>query len=398
MTLRCRKDSLCWRPSLACSFPSFLVVRALRFPLRRLRLPAAADVIAGTMRQVQQHLAAQDEDVGEPVTLQEGPRTPPTLSPGDIPWGESFQALIHPSPRAMPLSTADSVAFETPSSGDLTTAVPIPVSADLGASPSSSSPVTSVFDTSGATSVTSWTSSTSSFPAPGDFRSPEETIRGFSSDPGRVTASVTTDANDLSLAARDSSRSAPDGSFNEQPPLADDFLQADAPLRARRDQNRGHSGTTPSYHALDRSHHSEPVHRFRTQHVSGSRSAPSLHGPQLATNPLASPAARDSLLQYAHQLYLPSNDGLPTGLSPVPIEAASSSGPPQSQRQVYISQLVPLLEGLRAIHPHHIPTLLLYGCGKAAIIFRNKNPDSFHQFSTPSKTTRAASKSMTRFC
>ena len=73
-------------------------------------------------------------------------------------------------------------------------------------------------------------------------------------------------------------------------------------------------------------------------------------------NPLASTLARDSLLIYAHQIF---------NSFPLPGSIMNTSHGPKdltSPDHPFNSQLLPLLQRLRFLHPGHLPTLLLLGC------------------------------------
>lgn len=76
-----------------------------------------------------------------------------------------------------------------------------------------------------------------------------------------------------------------------------------------------------------------------------------------APNPLASTLARDSMLAYARRIFY---------TPPVP---GSVDGPSRVTDIVHIyrTQLQPLLENLRHLHPRHVPCLLLLGCVYHAI-------------------------------
>ncbi|OCB91876.1 TPR-like protein [Sanghuangporus baumii] len=78
-------------------------------------------------------------------------------------------------------------------------------------------------------------------------------------------------------------------------------------------------------------------------------------------NPLASTLARDSLLIYAHKIF---------NSFSVPGSAMKNSHEPAdvtSPDHPYNSQLLPLLQRLRTLHPEHLPTLLLLGCALYAV-------------------------------
>ena len=78
------------------------------------------------------------------------------------------------------------------------------------------------------------------------------------------------------------------------------------------------------------------------------------------SNPFASTLARDALLMHAYRIYDSPASPLPTGLSPSPIGPTITD--PSSSSHPYTTQLLPLLIALRGLHPHHLPTLLLFGC------------------------------------
>lgn len=78
------------------------------------------------------------------------------------------------------------------------------------------------------------------------------------------------------------------------------------------------------------------------------------------TNPFASALARDALLTHAYRIYNSPASPLPSGLSPAPV--CSSVTDPNSPGHAYPTQLLPLLTVLRTLHPHHLPTLLLFSC------------------------------------
>ncbi|KAL5495255.1 hypothetical protein ACEPAI_718 [Sanghuangporus weigelae] len=78
-------------------------------------------------------------------------------------------------------------------------------------------------------------------------------------------------------------------------------------------------------------------------------------------NPLASTLARDSLLIYAHKIFNSfSIPGSTVDNSHAPSDVTSPDHP-------YNSQLLPLLQRLRILHPEHLPTLLLLGCVHYAV-------------------------------
>ncbi|EJD03950.1 TPR-like protein [Fomitiporia mediterranea MF3/22] len=76
----------------------------------------------------------------------------------------------------------------------------------------------------------------------------------------------------------------------------------------------------------------------------------------ITPNPLASTLARDSLLIYAHRIF---NLSAPTTVF---ADVPRSTGNIASAGHPYNRQLLPLLQRLRALHPRHLPTLLLLGC------------------------------------
>ena len=78
------------------------------------------------------------------------------------------------------------------------------------------------------------------------------------------------------------------------------------------------------------------------------------------TNPFVSTLARDALLSQAYRIYDSPASLLPSGLSPAPVGSSVTNSILPSH--TYTMQLVPLLAALRTLHPHHLPTLLLYGC------------------------------------
>lgn len=73
-------------------------------------------------------------------------------------------------------------------------------------------------------------------------------------------------------------------------------------------------------------------------------------------NPLASTLARDSLLVYAHQIFRSSS--IPGAL----VHPSRRTLDVTSPEHAYNTQLLPLLNRLRILHPRHLPTLLLLGC------------------------------------
>ncbi|KAH7104421.1 protein prenylyltransferase [Auriculariales sp. MPI-PUGE-AT-0066] len=316
------------------------------------------------MRQSHNHASRSDDDPDR-VTLQEGPRSPPTLSTETARWGSPFQAVMTSSPASTPL-----LGVESPVVGlsGIVNSVPIGASVETN---STTSPATSLFsNSSGTTSVSSWTSD-SRFPflqhAEEERERPEVTARGFSSDPGRVTASVISD--NSSFEGRRNATASQPSTFNTQPPLPQDFLSPDAPLRAQRAQHTQPPARATRPNLYDRAWQSQLADSLRTQQAlsvsSRTHSAPSLHvPPSVEASPLATSAARDSLLSYAHQLYLSASSSMssgPAAMSAVPLVATTPSQA-HSQRSLLKTQLLPLLSGLRTMHPRHTPTLLLYGC------------------------------------
>ena len=79
--------------------------------------------------------------------------------------------------------------------------------------------------------------------------------------------------------------------------------------------------------------------------------------PEGAPNPLASSLARDLLLVYARRIF-----------HAPPISDLEDGSPRASKvDKFYRTQLVPLLNNLRSLHPRHLPCLLLLGCVYHAI-------------------------------
>ncbi|EJD47765.1 protein prenylyltransferase [Auricularia subglabra TFB-10046 SS5] len=317
-------------------------------------------------------LPSADNDDQEPTTLvarQEGPRSPPALS-SDAPvlWDPSFSAAMTSSPTATPLPA---VGLDVPATSDpLSALLRLPRTANSSSS-SLSSPVTSFFsDSSGATSVSSW-SSTTHFPFVPDsdaLRKPVDVAsRGFSSDPGRTTPhAAPPDLTDRQTGSTSHLTTSP---FNQQSPVPDDFLSPDAPLLAQRNRaarqadHQLTSGARAPQYPRGWPPATAPIPAAHNRHQSGVQSVPTSHVAAPPANPMSSPTARDSLLTYAHRLYLSPATAPPRGLSPIPLEHTSPPLPePHTPAHVYTTQLVPLLTGLRALHPQHLPTLLLYGC------------------------------------
>lgn len=74
-------------------------------------------------------------------------------------------------------------------------------------------------------------------------------------------------------------------------------------------------------------------------------------------NPLASSLARDSMLIYARRMF---------HMPPVP-PGLDENARQERIKDVYRTQLLPLLRNLHSLHPRHIPILLLLGCVYYAI-------------------------------
>lgn len=74
--------------------------------------------------------------------------------------------------------------------------------------------------------------------------------------------------------------------------------------------------------------------------------------PGSAPNPLASTVARDAMLVYARRIF---------HAPPVP-ESEDSSSRAESVKSFYRTNVLPLLQNLRTLHPRHVPCLLLLGC------------------------------------
>lgn len=79
-----------------------------------------------------------------------------------------------------------------------------------------------------------------------------------------------------------------------------------------------------------------------------------------AANPLASSLGRDAVMTYAYRMYQGQQSSAPSSeLSAIPVFDPLPDM--TSSEHVYTSQLIPLLTTLRALHPQHLPILLLLG-------------------------------------
>lgn len=317
-----------------------------------------------------QNTVGDDDHAESPdVAHQEGPRTPAAFStePTRVFWDSTGATTMTSSPVATPLSATEHAAPALPALSSALLQIP---SSDSSSSSSLSSPVTSFFsDSSGATSVSSW-SSTTHFPFVSDSEALKQhgglLTRGFSSDPGKATPQDTTAEVTERRRAGDSRLT--ETAFNQQPPIPQDFLSPEAPLIAQRNRSARQAARDPLLGSRPRYERhwppaSAPVQSLHIRRQSGSQSMPRAHvvSPQ---DPLSGQVARDSLLNYAHQLYIAPGAAPPRGLSSVPLEHGPAHDARSSaEGHVYATQLIPLLTSLRALHPQHLPTLLLYGCG-----------------------------------
>ncbi|KLO14446.1 hypothetical protein SCHPADRAFT_826424 [Schizopora paradoxa] len=94
--------------------------------------------------------------------------------------------------------------------------------------------------------------------------------------------------------------------------------------------------------------------------ASGSASNPVRASNQGTPNPFASTLARDALLAYAHRVFKYPFQPLPL-VAPI-LNVAQKNLPSTSPSHPYSSQLLPLLRGMKKLHPNHLPVLLLLGC------------------------------------
>lgn len=81
---------------------------------------------------------------------------------------------------------------------------------------------------------------------------------------------------------------------------------------------------------------------------------------QNAPNPFASTLARDALLAYAHRVFKYPFQPLPL-VAPI-LKIGPRNVPSSSPEHPYSTQLLPLLRGMKKLHPNHLPVLLLLGC------------------------------------
>jgi len=82
-------------------------------------------------------------------------------------------------------------------------------------------------------------------------------------------------------------------------------------------------------------------------------------------NPFASTLARDALLAYAHRLFKYPFQPLPL-VAPI-LNIGPRNAPSSSPEHPYSTQLLPLLHGMKKLHPKHLPILLLLGCVHYAV-------------------------------
>lgn len=78
-------------------------------------------------------------------------------------------------------------------------------------------------------------------------------------------------------------------------------------------------------------------------------------------NPFETTVARDAAIAYAYYLYDTSSRPHPAGLTPSLVGHTDVANT-LSTESIYRLQLLPLLSSLRALHPRHIPVLLLLAC------------------------------------